>query len=123
MSERDELLEDVCAQPDEWKLRGVLADWCEDDGRPEEAACLRWMVKHRKRPYYGSSPAATWFDASKVAKGLGDPESDVPAKLYAKLEGGKKVANHRTYETRKEAEEAFLAAFLAAKKAGWKPPK
>jgi hypothetical protein len=121
MSVRDQLLDDLCRAPDDWKLRGVLADWFEDNNHAPEAECLYWMIKNKKRPYHGSSPQASWFNADKVGPGLGDPESDVPGAVYDLLEGGKVTANHRTFDDLKAAEEAFLAAFVKARKKGWKP--
>jgi hypothetical protein len=122
MSDRDRLLDDLCRKPDDWQLRDALAAWFEDNGLPEEAACLRWMAENRKRPYHGTSPQATWFNADTVAPGLGDRESDVPGAVYAHLEGGTQVSNHVTFDDLKAAEEAFLAAWVKARKAGWEPP-
>src|SRR5262249_35900394 len=121
MSVRDQLLDDLCRKPEDWKLRNVLADWYEDNNHPEEAACLRWMLENKKRPYHGSSPSASWFNADTVSPGLGDPESDVPGALFELLEGGKQTANHKTFADLKSAEEAFVAAWLKARKGGWKP--
>jgi len=121
MSVRDQLLDDLVRKPEDWKLRGVLADWFDDNNHPEEAACLRWMITHQKRPYHGSSPSASWFNADTVSPGLGDPESDVPGALFELLDGGKQTANHKTFADLKSAEEAFLVAWLKARKGGWKP--
>lgn len=121
MSIRDQMLDDLAKVPEDWKLRGMIADWCEDNDRPDEAAALRWMVKHQKRPYHGTtSRSATWFNAETIGPGLGDPESDLPEPVFAQLEGGKPVANHMTYPGLREAEEAFLAAYVKARKQGWK---
>jgi uncharacterized protein (TIGR02996 family) len=122
MSVRDQLLDDLVRAPDDWKLRGVLADWFEDNNHVAEAECLRWMIKNQKRPYHGSSPQASWFNADTVGPGLGDPESDVPGPVYELLAGGKVTANHRTFDDLKAAEEAFLAAWVKARKKGWAPP-
>src|SRR5262249_10285836 len=74
MSVRDQLLDDLCAAvskeksddpaavAEAWKLRNLLADWFEDNNHHEEAACLRWMLENKKRPYHGSSPSASWFN-------------------------------------------------------------
>jgi hypothetical protein len=133
MSVRDQLLDDLCAaiskesRDDEAtvanarKLRNVLADWFEDNNHRDEAECLRWMIENQKRPYHGSNPQASWFNADTVSAGLGDPESDIPGPLYQHLEGGKVTANHQTFDTIKAAEEAFIAAFVKAVKGGWKP--
>src|SRR5262249_18385246 len=68
-----------------------------------------------------SSPSASWFNADTVSPGLGDPESDVPGALFELLDGGKQTANHKTFADLKSAEEAFLAAWVKARKGGWKP--
>lgn len=120
MSILDQLLNDLGQTPDDWKLRGVLADWFEDNSRPEESACVRWMIRHQKRPYHGSSSGATWFNADTVADGLGDPESDIPGSVFELLEGGKSVANHMTFPNVRAAEEAFIAGWTRARKKGWK---
>lgn len=135
MSVRDQLLADLCAaiakesRDDEAsiatarKFRNLLADWFDDNNLPDEAECLRWMLEHQKRPYHGSSPQASWFNKDTISPGLGDPESDVPGGVYQHLEGGKVTANHRTFDTLEAAEKAFLAAWVKARKGGWKPEK
>jgi len=121
MSTREQLLADLCSAPENWELRGVLADWCEDNDLSEQAACLRWMIRHHKRPYHGTQQRATWFNADTIAPGLGDPESDLPGELFRLLEGGKEIANHKSYDTLREAEESLLAAWSKARQSGWKP--
>jgi hypothetical protein len=116
----DQLLDDLSRAPEDWKLRGVVADWYEDNDRSEEAAALRWMIKNKKRPYHGSASSATWFNLDTVSAGLGDPESDIPGAVFKHLEGGKAVANHMTFPSLREAEEAFLAGWVKARKQGWK---
>jgi uncharacterized protein (TIGR02996 family) len=115
VSTRDQLLDALCSEPNDWKLRGVLGDWYEDNNCPDEAACLRWMVEQHKRPYHGASRNATWFNADKVRKGLGDPESDLPDALFRLLEGGKEIANHKRFPSARAAEEALLAAWRKAR--------
>src|SRR5947208_9118 len=121
MSILDQFLDDLAQNPDDRSLRGVVADWAEDNNRPDLAACLRWMIKHGKRPYHGSSGGATWFNAETVSPGLGDPESDIPAALYKQLQGGKEVANHKSFPTLRAAEESFQAAWSAARADVWSP--
>ena len=121
MSTREQLLEDLCREPEDWKLRGVLADWYDDNDQADPAACLRWMIRHKKRPYHGARQGATWFNANTVAPGLGDPESDIPEELFRLLEGGKEVANHKSFPSLREAEEALLSAWAQAQQTGWKP--
>jgi uncharacterized protein (TIGR02996 family) len=121
MSIHQQLLADVAAAPEDWKLREVLADWYEDNSQPHCAECLRWMVRHKKRPYVGSQARATWFNADTISTGLGDPESDVPGPVYDRLEGGKQVANHKTFKSTRDAEEAFHQAWAGARQGGWSP--
>lgn len=117
----DKFLEDLCNDPNNWTLRGVIADWAEDNGISELAQCLRWMITNKKRPYHGENNRATWFNAETISQGLGDNSSDIPAILYNALEGGKERANHKTFSPRKEAETAFYAAWKQATAEGWKP--
>jgi hypothetical protein len=111
---------DLEKNPEDWKVRGVLADWYEDSGRADLAGCLRWMVNHKKRPYHGSSKVFTWFNADTVEPGLGDPESDIPGAVYQLLSGGEESANHKAFPNLRAAEEAFQAAWSAARQQGWK---
>ncbi len=121
MSTQEQLLDDLASAPGDWKLRGVLADWYEDNDQPEEAACLRWMIQQHKRPYRESDHGASWFNADTVPPGLGDPESDIPGPLFQELEGGLVLGNHRSFPTVRAAEEALLAAWRRARQAGWQP--
>lgn len=121
MSMIDAFLDDLSRTPDDWSLRGVFADWCEDNRQADTAACLRWMVAHHKRPYHGSSGRGTWFNADTIAPDLGDPESDIPGPLFDQLPGGKPVANHKAYPSFREAEVAFHQAWREARERGWNP--
>src|SRR5262245_21086062 len=105
MSMLKQLLEDIARSPDDWSLRGVLADWCEDNQQPQRAECLRWMIRQKKRPHKASGGQASWFNADKVQPDLGEPESDLPDALFRRLEGGWQAANHRTYGDFLQAEE------------------
>jgi uncharacterized protein (TIGR02996 family) len=119
MSMLEQFLSDLEQSPDDWTLRGVFADWCEDNQQVALAACLRWMAQHHKRPHRSSIGRATWFNADKITTGLGDPESDVPGMVFERLEGGHTVANYREYPSHRAAEQAFHAAWLAAHREGW----
>ncbi len=111
--------QDLAQRPDDWALRGVMADWCDDNRLPAVAECLRWMVQHHKRPHLGTDQTFSWFDAAKIEEGLGDPESDVPGPVYKKIKGGQESAHHKTFLSLREAEEAFQTAWAAARKRGW----
>jgi uncharacterized protein (TIGR02996 family) len=119
----DQFLNDLAGAPEDWTLRGVLADWADDNSQPQLAECLRWMIRCQKRPYPDKSGRGTWFNAETIRKDLdlGDPESDIPAALFTQLEGGDEVKNHRLFKTLRAAEEAFQAAWVKAREKGWKP--
>ena len=121
MSILDHFLEDLGSEPEDWKLRGLVADWAEDNNRPVLAECLRWMVQEKKRPYHGAAGDGTWFNAETVSPHLGDPESDIPAPVYVQLRGGQEVAHHTAFPTLRAAEEAFQAAWEKARAQGWAP--
>jgi uncharacterized protein (TIGR02996 family) len=112
--------EELSRNPGDWGVRSVMADWCEEHDRTLHAECLRWMVRHRKRPLHSLLGTFTWFNADTILGDLGDPESDVPGVIYRYLKG-RVTVNHRVYETLREAEEDFLAAWALARQQGWKP--
>ena len=117
----EQFLADLLETPDDRTLRGVYADWCEDNDLPEAAECLRWMAAAGKRPMRGSTGIGVWFNGDTIAKGLGDEESDLPDGLYRRLEGGGEFVNHRTFGSLPEAERAIQTAWVKARKAGWTP--
>jgi uncharacterized protein (TIGR02996 family) len=121
MSMLEVFFADLTRNPEDWTMRGVFADWHEDNGRPAQAECLRWMIRRRKRPYHGSSKVYTWFNADTIDPDLGDPESDLPGPVYKLLGGGEESANHKSFRTLQAAEEAFQAAWVAAREQGWDP--
>jgi uncharacterized protein (TIGR02996 family) len=41
---------DISERPGDDTPRLVYADWLEEQGRPDEAFCQRWMAKHGKYP-------------------------------------------------------------------------
>src|SRR5262249_61345683 len=121
MNPLESFREGLVQTPEDWDLRRVVADWCEDNGHAGRADCLRWMSRLKKRPYRGSSGVASWFNADTIDTGLGDPESDIPGAIYVLLEGGTESANHKTFPTARAAEESFHTAFAAARSKGWRP--
>ncbi len=62
------LHEAINRNPHDWQLQGVLADWCDENGRSEEAAdrraLMEWMraqaalPEHARQPWVEGSPAA-----------------------------------------------------------------
>ena len=121
MSMHEQFLADLLLTPDDRMLRGIYADWCEDNDLPEFAECLRWMAAQNKRPLRGSAGTGTWFDADTIVAGLGDEESDLPDALFRWIEGGVEFRNHRRFDSLPDAECAVLAAWGKARKAGWIP--
>src|SRR5262249_17286822 len=86
------------------------------------AACLRWMVKHQKRPYRSPDQGLfIWFHDEALTEDLGDHGSDIPAAVYSRLAGGQETANHKSYPTLLAAEVAFCSAWVAATQEGWGP--
>jgi hypothetical protein len=113
----DSFFNDLAEHPDEFGLRGIFADWCEDN--PELAwanlaECMRWMIRHTKRPWRTVAGRGNWFNAAQVSPGIGDPSSDLPEFVYEYLEGGRVVLSRREYPTMREAEEAFYEAWKKA---------
>lgn len=107
------LLEDLYANPDDWGLRSIVADWYEDSGRLKEAEALRWMVSNKKRPYHTMSNRndAAWFGPMFPGHGV-DPESDIPEELSVHLRNGQGSPGEYRYNGTKQAEEAFVAAWI-----------
>src|SRR5262245_5364404 len=111
MTAVDALYLALTLSPDDWLLRSVLADSLEEAGLLPVAECVRWMVRHRKRPYRASDGDYLWFDAHSIRSRV-DPESDVPVEVYRHLTG--EVGPwpiHRTYASLRAAEEDFHAAW------------
>jgi uncharacterized protein (TIGR02996 family) len=109
----------LAQSPDDWLLRAALADWFEEAGRQPVADCVRWMVRHRKRPYRSRDGHFHWFDAPRTPT-LIDPESDIPEEVYRYLTGvAETYVPYRTYESLRAAEEDFHAAWLRARSRGW----
>ncbi|TMJ00975.1 MAG: hypothetical protein E6G97_18760 [Alphaproteobacteria bacterium] len=116
-----QFLKELAQSPENWGLRGIVADWYEDNQEVHRAECLRWMIQQRKRPYTRADKQATWFNADRISPGLGDPESDIPEAIFKQLEGGKPAANHITFGNFPEAEEAIQKAWAKARAGGWSP--
>ncbi len=105
-----QLLQDALARPDDFRAKNLLADFLYDQ-QDDEYHAVAWQVQNRKRPYRHKDGRASWFDQDKVAKILGDPQSDLPHEVFERLEGAKE-ANHKTYASAVEAELAFVRAFV-----------
>jgi hypothetical protein len=115
----DAFYEGLSESPDDWPTREVLADWFEDAGQQPVADCVRWMVLHHKRPYRSSSGVYHWFNAERVTT-ASDPESDIPDAVYGLLQGREGLEQvFRDYDSLREAEEDFYAAWGKALGQGW----
>ena len=109
------------AYEDDWMILSILADFYSDYEDPRGAA-IHWMATAHKRPYKGGTDGFFWFCAGRIAEGIGDDVSDVPAQVYDKLEGfDLEQASQKRYKTFPEALAGACAAFLAAVEGGWKP--
>lgn len=108
-----QILNDLATTPEDWKLREILADYYEDNGKPLYADCLRWMAENNKRPFIDTNRSATWFNEDTISDELkeNDPASNIPGLLYERLEGGKEIVNHKTFKSVLDAEEAILKAW------------
>jgi uncharacterized protein (TIGR02996 family) len=119
MTTPDRLYQHLAAQPDDWATRGVLADWYEEAGEHVPAACLRWMVRRRKRPYTSTNGTFHWFNAPRVTTD-NDPESDLPEAVYQFLgEASGLEGVFRTYPSLRAADEDLHAAWRQAREKGW----
>lgn len=126
----DSLLDQLCLTPDDWTLRGIWADALEDAGNQHASDCVRWCVRHHKRPRsyraWESDPyvnkRAQWYDESWT-DGAYDVESDLPTELYVRLGGEplKRSPSQINYELPKGAELALLEAWPLALADGFDP--
>jgi hypothetical protein len=136
-NDKDQLLDDMKVEHENWNLRSILADWYEDNKNFDAADAVRWAMLRQKRPYSSKevfedlylpkgepnpNPTSTgaWFNADTVGEGLGDSASDLPGAVYERLTGSN-IANHHYYPTVKEAEEDFVKAWILARNQGWDP--
>jgi uncharacterized protein (TIGR02996 family) len=114
------------AASDDPASRLVFADWLEDHGRPAAAECLRWLVRHRKRPQHIEAPLGDswgWLrDLRSPAVTATHGAMMLPDRVFDRLKGGKGFLDvARFYRSRRAAEEALLAAWAKARAAGWQP--
>jgi hypothetical protein len=121
MTTLDILYQGLDQAPNDWPARAVLADWFEEAGQQAIADCLRWMVAHRKRPYHSTGRGYHWFNAERVTT-PNDPESDIPEAIYQHMQGEEGLETiFRDYESLRQAEEDFYAAWQQALTGGWNP--
>jgi uncharacterized protein (TIGR02996 family) len=118
MTTLEALYEALSCSPDDWQARQILADWFEEAGQQAHADSVRWMVRHRKRPYRSLSGTYHWFNADRVTT-AGDPESNLPEAIYALMHGSEGLETIiRDYDSLREADEDFYAAWRLAGERG-----
>lgn len=118
MSTREHLYAGLDGDPNDWTTRGILADLFEDEGEQDRADCLRWTIRHRKRPDRSDNGTYHWFNEETVNVDQ-DPESDIPAAIYTRMraaEGLDKI--YRNYKSLPAADEDFFQGWLAARNLG-----
>ena len=113
------LLEAIRAEPEDDAPRLVYADWLEEQGRPDEAFCQRWMAKHGKHPGDRNGPRIQaryswgWWPEG-LADDLNGPEhATLPLLVYLALPKARYYVGHLYYPGRKEAEAALRKALAA----------
>ncbi len=130
----DSLMAALDASPDDWTLRKVLADFFDDEGEPEKAMAVRWMVDNKRRPCWqedaGSSnlsarrTSPTWYrhnrdgDIKEYFRFRCDPESDLPNRVFYRLPTRGTEDHAVYYHSLREAEEGFVAAWVLAHQEG-----
>lgn len=50
MTEREQFIEQIKANPEDHQLKMVFADWLQDHKEPDLAHAYRWCGKHKKHP-------------------------------------------------------------------------
>ncbi len=107
----------IYPKPD-WITFMILADYLDDHGEYEEAEFWRHMYENKKRPWKCGDVSFHWYPDVYVF-GI-DPESDLPAGLVHKMQGGKfvKQSDDSTKDAHafKTEDVAMDAAFEAWKK-------
>lgn len=112
MAENAEFERGLDAEPENWNLRLVYADWLDEHGDQELAFAQRWMAKYQKRPsdnqimrrpgepmnYYPNS--WMWWESGNV-----DPMSVIDRKLLDKAAPN----NQPAYWTSRQRAERALA--------------
>lgn len=118
------LLQAVCDAADDdarWFAMRVLSDYLLEQG-DERWEAWAWLAEWRFSSWFIYFPKACWWDGSKVADVL-DANDLLPEEVFARLRGGrlKKQDCIREYPTLADAYTAAVAAYLAARKSGWRP--
>jgi uncharacterized protein (TIGR02996 family) len=107
MTTEDDFQAALDADPDDWQTRLVLADWLEERG-DERGAGYRALGLHRHRPPRGDGHV--WFNAARYGRVTSE---NLPADWFGELceETDGESDWFRTWNTRREAEDAAARAF------------
>jgi uncharacterized protein (TIGR02996 family) len=109
----------LAQNPNDWLTRAALADWFEENGLEHTAACVRWMVRTRRRPSINALGWAFWFNADRPML-YTEKAAHLPEALFRALHGA--PGTYTWYDDLRDAEEALHAAWAAALDAGtWQP--
>jgi uncharacterized protein (TIGR02996 family) len=119
MSMEQGFLADIGERPDDGTPRLVYADWLEEQGRPDEALCQRWMAKHHKHPGDRSGPRIQaryswgWWPEGMADDPAAPQHATLPLLVYLALPKARFYVGHLYYPGRKEAEAALRKALTA----------
>lgn len=100
--------------PEDWDLRLVLADLCEDMGRTDEAACLRWQVREKKRAHPFVDTWRVYNEAELTDyESTVDPPSDLPDSLFKQIGDSYRLSwKVAEFASCREADMALVDAFV-----------
>jgi hypothetical protein len=118
---RDAFFAALRQNPGDWLTRAALADRCEENGLDHTAACVRWMVRHRRRPSVNAAGSAFWFDASQPLH-FTETVAHLPAALFRALRGHRIPHYCCIYTDLREAEEDLYAAWAEVQETGTRQP-
>jgi uncharacterized protein (TIGR02996 family) len=110
---------DIDEHPGDATPRLVYADWLEEQGRPDEAFCQRWMAKHGKHPGDRRGPRIQaryswgWWPEGMTDYPPSPRHAKLPLQVFLALPKASYFAGHRYYPGRKEAEAALRKALTA----------
>jgi uncharacterized protein (TIGR02996 family) len=122
MNPLDALYAALDQDPTDALARVALADWYEEQGDTLAAQACRWILEKGKRPYdYGDGRGWRWW--CRHLGGRMDYD-DLPEPLFRMIPqtpSNDLPDQKRVFPSRRAAEEALIAAFRMAARAGWEP--
>ncbi len=100
---------------EDWDIRLILADCCEEVGEDAEAEFWRWTYKHKKRAYRGYNSDIKWF--RWWSGDMTHAYSYLSFKLYCalKMETGVFFSGAKAYSSNTKADDALFTAWKAWK--------